>query len=468
MAFRTMRKCSSPHLLGLRRVDWRVPPPSRVGRVYRFLTTPNCSEAELQPRLILSRMRDTEDGNHAKLEESVVAVQHVSKVYPLYRRPTDRLLELLPFRATSLHRDFYALKDVNLKVGRGEIVALVGPNGSGKSTLLQIVSGILRPSSGRVVTNGRIAALLELGAGFNPEFTGRENVFLNGEIMGLSRSEVERVFPAIEQFAEIGDFIHRPVKEYSTGMYVRLAFATAIHVEPEILIVDEALAVGDAIFSNRCIQKLEELREKNVTILFVSHDLGLVKRLAHRAILMMNGSVLAEGNSKDVVNQYVGLVHEYERTKCDAVSALGPSFRHGDGTSVIEDVKLLNAEGTPTAVVASGDLMTVRVRVRFNIDSENPIVGILIRDRLGVDVFGTNTRLEQKSLGTFNAGETLEIDFGIDCLLTRQEYTLTVATQHWNGASQEWLDDVVAFSVADPKDVAGLAHLRTVIEWRKK
>ena len=347
-------------------------------------------------------------------------------------------------------------------------MALVGPNGSGKSTLLQIVSGILRPSSGRVVTDGRIAALLELGAGFNPEFTGRENVFLNGEIMGLSRSEVERVFPAIEQFAEIGEFIHRPVKEYSTGMYVRLAFATAIHVEPEILIVDEALAVGDAIFSNRCIQKLEELREKNVTILFVSHDLGLVKRLAHRAILMMNGSVLAEGNSKDVVNQYVGLVHEYERTKCDNVSALGPSFRHGDGTSVIEDVKLLNTKGTPTAVVISGDQMTVRIRVRFNIDSENPIVGILIRDRLGVDVFGTNTRLEQKSLGTFYAGETLEIDFGIDCLLTRQEYTLTVATQHWNGASQEWLDDVVAFSVADPKDVAGLAHLRTVIEWRKK
>lgn len=397
----------------------------------------------------------------------MVAVQHVSKIYPLYRRPSDRLLELIPFRNASYHRDFYALKNINLKVGRGEIVALVGPNGSGKSTLLQIVSGILRPSSGRVVTGGRIAALLELGAGFNPEFTGRENVFLNGEIMGLSRQEVERVFPAIERFAEIGEFIHRPVKEYSTGMYVRLAFATAIHVEPEILIVDEALAVGDAIFANRCIQKLEELREKNVTILFVSHDLGLVKRLAHRAILMMNGHILAEGKPSDVVNRYVGLVHEYEQEKCAAVSNLAPSFRHGDGTSAIVDVKILNEHGIATSIVNCGEKMIVRVRVRFDKQSENPMVGILIRNRLGVDVFGTNTRLEQKTLGMFQPGETLEIDFAIDCLLTRQEYTLTVATQHWNGASQEWLDDVVAFSVADPKDVAGLAHLPTGIEWRK-
>jgi lipopolysaccharide transport system ATP-binding protein len=397
----------------------------------------------------------------------VVAVQHVSKVYPLYRRPTDRLIELLPFRKTAMHRDFHALKNINLKVERGEIVALVGPNGSGKSTLLQIVSGILRPTSGRVATAGRIAALLELGAGFNPEFTGRENVFLNGEIMGLSRQDVERVFPAIEKFAEIGEFINRPVKEYSTGMYVRLAFATAIHVEPEILIVDEALAVGDAIFANRCIQKLEELREKKVTILFVSHDMGLVKRLAHRAVLMMNGSVITDGAPSDVVNRYVGLVHEYEQEKCHAAGKLDASFRHGDGTSIIEEVKIFDFLGHAANVVTSGDKIVVRIRIRFNVKSENPIVGILIRNRLGVDVFGTNTRLEEKSLGTYEAGETLEIEFAIDCLLTRQEYTLTVATQHWSGASQEWLDDVVSFTVADAKDVAGLAHLPTGVEWRK-
>ena len=201
-------------------------------------------------------------------------VQNVSKVYRLYRRPVDRLLEILPFNKHSAPTEFWALRDVSFNVERGEILGVIGPNGSGKSTLLQIVSGILEPTRGRVVTRGRIAALLELGAGFNPEFTGRENVFLNGEILGMSKREMDRVFPEIERFAEIGTFLDRPVKEYSSGMYVRLAFATAIHVDPEILIVDEALAVGDAIFANRCIKKFEELKERKVTVLFVSHDLG--------------------------------------------------------------------------------------------------------------------------------------------------------------------------------------------------
>ena len=221
----------------------------------------------------------------------MVVVQNVSKLFRLYNRPSDRLLELLPFRNKPFHSDFWALRNVSFNVGAGEILGIVGPNGSGKSTLLQIAAGILQPTSGRVSVEGRVAALLELGAGFNPEFSGRENVFLNGEILGLSRTETERIFPEIEAFAEIGDFIDRPVKEYSSGMYVRLAFSTAIHVQPDVLIVDEALAVGDAIFANRCLQKLEELKSRKVTILFVSHDLGLVKRLCHRAILMLKGEV---------------------------------------------------------------------------------------------------------------------------------------------------------------------------------
>jgi ABC-type polysaccharide/polyol phosphate transport system ATPase subunit len=239
---------------------------------------------------------------------AAVLIQNVSKVFHLYRRPSDRIFELLPFGSRRAHSDFWALRDVSLAVERGEILGIVGPNGSGKSTLLQLVCGILRPTSGRVATQGRVAALLELGAGFNPEFTGRENVFMNGEIMGLTPVQIAAAFPRIAAFAEIGDFIDRPVKEYSSGMYVRLAFATAIHVEPEILIVDEALAVGDAIFANRCIQKFEELKDRKVTVLFVSHDLGLVKRLAHRAVLMLEGRVEAEGSPRDVVNRYVGLV----------------------------------------------------------------------------------------------------------------------------------------------------------------
>src|SRR5580698_9811432 len=258
----------------------------------------------------------------------MLQVQNVSKVYRLYRRPVDRLLEILPFTSNYSPAQFWALRDVSLNVERGEVLGIVGPNGSGKSTLLQVVSGILEPTRGRVITHGRIAALLELGAGFNPEFTGRENVFLNGEILGISRRDMERVFPEIERFAEIGTYIERPVKEYSSGMYVRLAFATAIHVDPEILIVDEALAVGDAIFANRCIKKFEELKKRGITVLFVSHDLGLVKRLSTRAILMLDGRVAAFGNPSEVVNKYVGVVLDREGRE-----HLQPDgkHRHGDG-----------------------------------------------------------------------------------------------------------------------------------------
>ncbi|MGH9594434.1 MAG: ABC transporter ATP-binding protein, partial [Bryobacteraceae bacterium] len=239
----------------------------------------------------------------------MVLVQNVSKLYRLYRRPADRLREWIPGSAPR-HTDFWALRDIGFNVEKGETLGLVGPNGCGKSTLLQIVSGILQPTTGRVVTRGRIAALLELGAGFNPEFTGRENVYLNGEIMGLSRPEIDKAMPSIEAFAEIGDFMQRPVKEYSSGMYVRLAFSTAIHVDPEILIVDEALAVGDAVFANRCVRKFQELRERKITVLFVSHDLGLVKQLSDRAILLLHGRIEAEGEPRDVINRYIGLVLE--------------------------------------------------------------------------------------------------------------------------------------------------------------
>ena len=398
---------------------------------------------------------------------AAVLVQNISKVFPLYRHPSDRILELLP-ASKRKHKDFWALRDVNLAVEHGEIFGIVGPNGSGKSTLLQIVSGILRPTSGRVVTEGRVAALLELGAGFNPEFTGRENVLINGEIMGLARVEIERAFPGIAEFAGIGEFMDRPVKEYSSGMYVRLAFAAAIHVEPDILIVDEALAVGDAMFANRCIRKFEELKQRGVTVLFVSHDLGLVKRLAHRAVLMLNGRVEAEGNPRDVVNRYVGLVVERQkRSDQDAAACLPSSLRHGDGASEILRVELLNSNGEPAAAVMTGEPVVVRVAARFRQGVSDPIVGVLIRNRLGIDVFGTNTRLEKHELGQFREGEEVEVDFHFECLLAQQDYTITAATQHWDGSSQDWLDDVLSFRVIDPKGAAGMASFRTEVRWRK-
>jgi len=395
----------------------------------------------------------------------LVLVQNVSKLYRLYRRPVDRLRELLP-ASRPLHTDFWALRDINFNLENGETLGLVGPNGCGKSTLLQIVSGILQPTTGRVVTRGRIAALLELGAGFNPEFTGRENVFLNGEILGLSRAEIARAMPSIEAFAEIGEFIDRPVKEYSSGMYVRLAFSTAIHVNPEILIVDEALAVGDAVFANRCVRKFQELRERKVTVLFVSHDLGLVKQLSDRAILLLHGRIAAEGAPKDVINRYIGLVLERAQSPAPKDDRLPASFRHGDGSSEILNVKMLNACGDEATSVASGEPVLVRVRCRFHQAKSDPMVGILIRTRIGMDVYGTNTSIEHADLGDFNPGDELEVDFRIECWLTPQQYTLTVATQNSDGTSHDWLDDAIAFEVMDARVAAGVANLRAKLEWR--
>ncbi len=408
----------------------------------------------------------------------MISVQNVSKVYHLYHHPFERVLGAL---ALSRRRkaEFWALRDINLRIEKGEVFALLGPNGSGKSTLLQIISGILQPTTGRVLSSGRVAALLELGAGFNPEFSGRENVYLNGEILGLSRSELDDVFPRIEAFAEIGQFIDRPVKEYSSGMYVRLAFSTAIHVDPEVLIVDEALAVGDAIFASRCVQKFEELRRKNVTVLLVSHDLGLIKRLADRAAFMLDGRIVMQGTPKDAVNRYVGFVLDRERaTKerstgllqeaiADSSISSKTSFRHGDGASRVTDVRILGSDGETCHAFRPGESIIVRVRATFQRPVSNPVVGILIRNRIGMDIFGTNTRLERAELGDFEPGEEIEVEFELDCLLSRHEYTVTVAVQYWNGLSQDWLDDVLDFRVEDTKDVAGVLNLNTRVRHQK-
>jgi lipopolysaccharide transport system ATP-binding protein len=408
----------------------------------------------------------------------VISVQNVSKVYHLYHHPFDRVLGALAL-SRKKKAEFWALRDINLRIEKGEVFALLGPNGSGKSTLLQVISGILQPTTGRVLSSGRVAALLELGAGFNPEFSGRENVYLNGEILGLSRQELDEVFPSIEAFAEIGQFIDRPVKEYSSGMYVRLAFSTAIHVDPEVLIVDEALAVGDAIFASRCVQKFEELRRKNVTVLLVSHDLGLIKRLADRAAFMLDGKIVMQGSPKDAVNRYVGFVLDRERaTKerstgllqeaiADSAISNKTSFRHGDGASRVTDVRILGSDGENCHGFRPGESIIVRVRATFQKPVSNPVVGILIRNRIGMDIFGTNTRLERAELGDFEPGEEIEVEFELDCLLSRHEYTVTVAVQYWNGLSQDWLDDVLDFRVEDTKDVAGVLNLNTRVRHQK-
>lgn len=363
------------------------------------------------------------------------------------------------------HRDFWAVRDVSLTVAPGERLALIGPNGSGKSTLLQMIAGTVTPTSGRVERDGRIAALLELGAGFSPEFSGRENVYLNAEIQGLSRKQIDAAIDEIERFAEIGEFFDRPVKEYSSGMYVRLAFASAVHVDPDILVVDEALAVGDVRFANRCIRKFEEFRERRKTILFVSHDLGLVKRLADRACLLMQGRIDTLGSPNDAVNRYVGLVLGQEQSEA---SATGATVRHGDGTSEITGIRLLNARGEVAIAFGGGELATVEVEVQFHRACEGAMAGLLIRNRLGMDVYGTNSRVEGVSMGPFAAGARVRIHFQFAVRLTRQDYTLTVAIQNPDGTSQDWRDDAVSFSVTEPRDLAGVADLGAAITWERE
>jgi hypothetical protein len=251
-----------------------------------------------------------------------------------------------------------------------------------------------------------------------------------------------------------------------------LAFSTAIHVDPEVLIVDEALAVGDAIFASRCVQKFEELRRKNVTVFLVSHDLGLIKRLADRAAFMLDGKIVMQGSPKDAVNQYVGFVLDRERSGQEQQVAAGSistktSFRHGDGASRVLDVQILNSSAEVCRAFRPGESIVLRIRAAFQKPVSNPVVGILIRNRIGMDIFGTNTRIERAGLGDFEQGDEIEVEFELDCLLSRQEYTVTVAVQYWNGLSQDWLDDVLDFRVEDTKDVAGVLNLNTRVRHHK-
>lgn len=405
----------------------------------------------------------------------MLVANNISKVYRIYRQPIDRLKEALWFGYHDLHDNFWALRNVSFEVNPGETMGIVGANGSGKSTLLQILSGILEPTTGRVSREGRVAALLELGAGFNPEFSGRENIFINGEIMGLSRREIERAMPSIEHFAGIGNFIERPVKTYSSGMYVRLAFSTAIHVEPEILIVDEALAVGDAVFANRCVRKFKELQQAGVTIVFVSHDLGLVKQICNRAIFLQDGRIEEQGDPSTAINRYVGTVLERQKaydTETDNLQAqsggsstdLDFSHRHGDRAAEVTDVELLNAEGLPIRAVSAGEMLRVRVVSKFNAEQPSSMVGMLIRTRNGLDVFGTNTSIENADVGPCAAGDEVAVEFSFECWLTAQEYTLTVATQYAEGYSHDWLDDVITFQVVDARPLAGVANLHPQVK----
>jgi lipopolysaccharide transport system ATP-binding protein len=411
---------------------------------------------------------------------AALRVEGVSKQYRIYERPGDRLTESLTRGRWKRHREFWALQDVSFELERGTTAGIVGPNGCGKSTLLQIVAGTLEPTHGAVTRDGRVAALLELGAGFDPEFTGVENVHLNAALLGLSRRETDRLLPEIERFAEIGPFIHQPVKTYSSGMFVRLAFAVAASVEPDLLVIDEALAVGDAVFQHRCLRRIKELQERGATVLFVSHDAAAVRALCSRAILLNGGRVVADGEPAEVLNRYQKIIMEREQAYEDARAAqvdeedagdgLPPprhSFRHGDGTAEVSGAELQDATRRPARVVETGAELTLRLRVRFARATADAVVGFLIRDRHGVHAYGTNTKEQQLELGRVGAGETVEVGFVFNCWLGAGEFNVSVAVHSDAGAAYDWLDGVFFFRVTTPRLVEGIANLNATASVRR-
>lgn len=437
-------------------------------------------------------------------DDVAISVSHLSKCYQIYDRPSDRLRQfivprlrkLLSMAPRSYAREFWALKDLSLVVRKGETIGVIGRNGSGKSTLLQMICGTLYPSEGVISVNGRVAALLELGSGFNPEFTGRENVYLNASVLGLSREQTQERFADIEAFADIGAFIDQPVKTYSSGMLVRLAFAVIAHVDADVLVVDEALAVGDAFFTQKCMRFLREFM-KSGTVLFVSHDTGAVKSLCNRAIWIEKGQVLREGSSKEVCELYLEAFYEAQQGKSSTTLLRQPDRkkkeeklplrdqRHdfinasnlrndlrvfafdpeaagfGAGGAVISLVQFLDDTGHPLKWVVGGEAVTLHVEVKCRDRLNSPIVGFYIKDRLGQTLFGDNTYLSYlESPQCCDAGEILSATFTFEMpRLATGDYTVTVAAA--DGTQEEhvqhhWIHDALHFKSESTSVSAGL------------
>ena len=412
-----------------------------------------------------------------------IRVESVSKQYRIYDRPVDRLKESLTRGRWKTHREFWALSNISFEIEAGTTTGIIGPNGSGKSTLLQIITGTLEPTHGTVRHEGRIAALLELGAGFNPEFTGIENIFMNSALMGLSKSETEQLLPEITSFAEIGDFINQPLKTYSSGMYIRLAFATAIASSPDILIVDEALSVGDAVFQHRCTHRIKEMQESGTTILFVSHDPGAIRALCGRTILLNGGRMEADGAPPDVLDRYQKVImdreaayaegqlairrekHESSPSSSEALETATPQFtyRHGNGDAEILHVELLNAGHRPVKLVETGEPVHIRVRAVFHEDVDDPVYGFVIRNRHGIHLYGTNTRVQGLRGGHVKRGDTIETTFSFNCWLAPDLYSVSIAVHSPAAVSFDWMDGALFFRVFSDVAIEGVANLNATI-----
>lgn len=428
------------------------------------------------------------------MSEVAIRVDDVSKLYKLYDKPSDRLKESLGLTRKKLYKEHYALHNVSFDVKRGETVGIIGTNGSGKSTILKIITGVLNPSGGHVEIDGRISALLELGAGFNMEYTGIENIYLNGTMIGFSREEIDAKMQDILDFADIGDFVHQPVKTYSSGMFVRLAFAVAINIDPEILIVDEALSVGDVFFQAKCYKKFEDFKKMGKTILFVSHDLGSISKYCDRVVLLNRGKKLAEGTPKEMVSMYKRIM--VNQDKAEEIAAhqmdmsslkeddekeikeavcegqwknhynLNPDVdEYGNGAAEIEDFAIIDENGNYTNAIVKGTRFRLKSKVKFKQDVHDPIFTYTFKNIQGVAITGTNTMYEKKDIPLAKEGETYVATFEQDMFLQGGEYLLSMScTGYRDGEFQVYhrLYDVCNVTVVSDKNTVGFYDMNSV------
>ena len=424
-----------------------------------------------------------------------ISIRDLSKKYRLFDSARDRLKEALHPFAKRFHREFWALRNINLEIPRGQTVGILGRNGSGKSTLLQLVGAIMQPTSGVVEVSGRVSALLELGAGFNPEFTGRENVMFQAQVMGMTRSEIEIRLPAIEAFADIGEFFDQPVKIYSSGMFVRVAFAIAISVDPDILIIDEALAVGDVAFQEKCYARLREFKEAGNTILFVSHSAATVTALCDRAVILEDHRIYADGNPKEIVDKYLRLVlsNQFRQDalteaaselpsspNVDARASGGdqcrvrPSYnpeevRGGAGGAAIVDY-ILNAKSRERVnTFKSGERLELFIRVEYSRRVIAPIIGLMLKTVSGIQVFGTNSFMNNAILKDAFAGESRWYKFSFALALNGGDYFIDLGVAEADGSPGGMVIDVrrsmIHITVSGPSmyRFSGIADLSATV-----
>jgi ABC-type polysaccharide/polyol phosphate transport system ATPase subunit len=440
---------------------------------------------------------------------SVIVASDLKKVYHIYDNPRDRLKELLSFTGKKYYREFPAVDGIDFEVGRGECVGIIGQNGCGKSTLLQMVCGILKPTSGSIATTGRISALLELGTGFNPEFTGRENIFLSSALMGFKREEIEARYKDIVDFADIGDFIEQPIKTYSSGMYVRLAFACAVNVDPDILIVDEALSVGDIFFQQKCFRKIAEFRERGKTMLLVSHSMDVILKNCGKAIFLDKGRIRKAGEPNDVVNHYM----EHVLSPRDAVRAapvatafpgpaVGPApadssgaadekktgdmparrpsalddncrkkknyntneFRYGNFKARITDFSILDMDGREMSVMSSGSVMRFRYEVTFDEKVESPIYGLTMKTKDGLEVYGNNSWYIGLPFEPKGGGDKVVVEFRHRLCLASGDYFISAGVAELEGNIPVPVDrryDLAYINILPVDKSFGIANLFT-------